>query len=198
MFDKKIVDAYKEISAPEELKERVMSSCLDEKTSERGSFSRNLRMYATLAACFVLIVAFSVFAVGNFGDLSVSVYGKTLTSEPMALSEPDTAPIAYSAGPRMVRRMTVPLELEVDSETEISVSGGVMRVCDAVTEEELYSGTGEYTASADLIVYWTVDADEEETHFEMAVNGRKKSYVLLLDYDEEAELWTICRKKTER
>ena len=173
MFDKKTVDAYRSISAPDELKEKVMASCLVEKTSEKRSFFGNMRMYATLAACFVLVIVFSVFAVGNFGDLSVSVYGKTLTSESMVLSDSEIEPIAYSVEPRTLGRTNVPVELEVSGETAISVSEGMMKVYDAKTEEELYAGT-EFTAVEDVLIHWTVDADEAAKHFEMTINGRKK------------------------
>ena len=70
----------------------------------------------------------------------------------------------------------------------------MMKVCAAETEEELYSGT-EFTAEENVLIYWTVDADEAATHFEMAINGRKKSYVLLLDFDENTKQWAICREK---
>lgn len=153
-----------------------------------------MKMYATLAACFVLIVAFSVFAVGNFGDLSVSIYGKTLSSQPVILSESGVAPATYSTEPRMAGGTTVPLELKISSETDISVSGGFMKICDAKSEEELYSGT-EFTAQTDLLIYWSVMADNEKPHFEMTVNGQKRSYVLLLDFDENTKEWTIRRQK---
>lgn len=121
-------------------------------------------MYATLAACFVLVIVFSVFAVGNFGDLSVSVYGKTLTSESMVLSDSEIEPIAYSVEPRTLGRTNVPVELEVSGETAISVSEGMMKVYDAKTEEELYAGT-EFTAVEDVLIHWTVDADEAAKAF---------------------------------
>lgn len=194
MFDKKTVDAYKQITAPDELKEKVMAACFVDKAPEKRNFFGTMRMYATLAACFVLVIVFSVFAVGNFGDLSVSVYGKTLTFEPMVLSNSEIEPIAYSAEPRALCRTSVPVEIEVSGETEISVSDGMMKVCAAETEEELYSGT-EFTAEENVLIYWTVDADEAATHFEMAINGRKKSYVLLLDFDENTKQWAICREK---
>ena len=126
MFDKKTVDAYKQITAPDELKEKVMAACFVDKAPEKRNFFGTMRMYATLAACFVLVIVFSVFAVGNFGDLSVSVYGKTLTSEPMVLSNSEIEPIAYSAEPRALCRTSVPVEIEVSGETEISVSDGMM------------------------------------------------------------------------
>lgn len=193
---KKTVDAYKQITAPDELKEKVMASCLVDKASEKRNFFGTVRMYATLAACFVLVIVFSVFAVGNFGDLSISVYGKTLTSESVVLSDSEIAPLAYSVEPRAIGRTSVPVEIEVSSETEISVSGGQMKVCDAKTEEELYSGT-EFTAKGNVLIHWIVDADEAAKHFEMTVNGRKKGYVILLDFDENAKQWTICRKQAK-
>lgn len=66
MFDKKTVDAYKQITEPDELKEKVMAACLVDKAPEKRNFFGTMRMYATLAACFVLVIVFSVFAVGKF------------------------------------------------------------------------------------------------------------------------------------
>jgi len=196
MFDKNTVDAYKNITAPDELKEKVMASCSSDGTSEKRSFFGNMRMYATLAACFVLIVVFSAFAVGNFGDLSVSVSGRTLSSQPVVLSESGITPITYSTEPRMASRTTVPVELKTGRETDISVSGGLMKICDAKSGKELYTGT-EFTAHADLLIYWSVTAENENPHFEMTIDGQKNSCILLLDFDENTKEWTICRKKAK-
>lgn len=64
MFDKKTVDAYKQITAPDELKEKVMAACFVDKAPEKRNFFGTMRMYATLAACFVLVIVFSVLPSG--------------------------------------------------------------------------------------------------------------------------------------
>ena len=106
MFDKKEIEAYQNISAPDDLRERVLSACEEGGSGKRG-FAGMVRMLSALAACFVLVAVFSVFAIGNFGTFSVSVDGKTLTENGMTLAanEGDVAPLAM----RMLSGKEVPL-----------------------------------------------------------------------------------------
>ena len=54
MFDKKTVDAYQNIKAPDDLKEKILSSYAVSKAPERRSWMKNMRLISSLAACLLL------------------------------------------------------------------------------------------------------------------------------------------------
>lgn len=195
MFDKKEIEAYQNISAPDDLRERVLSACEEGGSGKRG-FAGMVRMLSALAACFVLVAVFSVFAIGNFGTFSVSVDGKTLTENGMTLAanEGDVAPLAM----RMLSGKEVPLLFTLSEKTEFSVSGGTMRMFDPETNALLASGST-LVAENDVMIRWTVLAEADETEnavlsFEMTVRRGKKSDTVLLTYDAASQDWTILRK----
>ena len=193
MFDKKVVDAYQNIKAPDELKEKVLSSCTASKVPERKSWLKNMRLLSSLAACLLLAVAFSIFASRNFDEVSVSVGGKALASEPVELSELNISPALYSAEPRVFYEADVPVEIRVNGTTRISVSGGMMKISDADTNEVLYTGS-EFTTDEDVLIHWIVNNGTETKQFEMLIDGHKKDFVLILNYDENTGRWTICEE----
>lgn len=193
MFDKKVVDAYQNIKAPDELKEKILSSCTDAKAPERRSWMKNMRLLSSLAACLFLAVVFSVFAMHGSGETSVSVRGRALASEPVELSELNISPALYSAEPRAFYEAKVPVEVKVTGKTRISVSDGVMQVCDADTEEVLYTGC-EFTTEEDILIQWIVNSGMETERFEMQIESRKTNFVLVLSYDEDTGRWTICEE----
>lgn len=194
MFDKKTVDAYQNIKAPDDLKEKILSSYAVSKAPERRSWIKNMRLISSLAACLLLAVAFSVFAIRNFGEVSVSVGGKSLASEPVELSELNISPALYSIEPRVSYEANVPVEIRVTGETRVSVSDGTMVISDADTGTVLYTGS-EYTAGEDIAILWTVSSGTDTEQFEMLIDSSKKDFVLVLNYDENTGGWTI-RKET--
>ncbi len=196
MFDKKTVDAYQKITAPDDLKEKVLASCLAAKEPEKRNWMKSMRLISSLAACLILAVAFSIFAVKNFGEVSVSVGGRTLMSDPVELSEFNISPALYSVESRVAYRTSVPVEVSITDETQISVSGGMMKICDAKTGEKLYTGS-EFTAESDVVIDWTVETETDEKQFEMLIDGQKKTYILVLSWDDDTGCWTIAGKQTD-
>lgn len=196
MFDKKTVDAYQKITAPDDLKEKVLASCLAAKEPEKRNWMKSMRLISSLAACLILAVAFSIFAVKNFGEVSVSVGGRTLMSDPVELSEFNISPALYSVESRVAYRTSVPVEVSITDETQISVSGGMMKICDATTGEKLYTGS-EFTAESDVVIDWIVETETNEKQFEMLIDGQKETYILVLSWDDDTGGWTIAGKQTD-
>ena len=193
MFDKKVVDAYQNIKAPDELKEKVLSSCTASKARERKSLMKNMKLLSSLAACLILAVAFSVFAMRSSGGVSVSVRGRALASEPVELSELNISPALYSAEPRAFYEADVPVEVRVTGKTRISVSDGTMQISDADTGEVLFTGS-EFTTEKDVLIHWIVNNVAQTEQFEMLIESHKEDFVLILSYDENTVRWTICEE----
>ena len=192
MFDKKQIEAYRNISAPESLRDRVMAADTGRETSEKRSLAGTIRILGTLAACLVLVAVFSVFAVGNFGDLSVSVDGKALSYTEMTFYETQSYAMQIA---RMPVSTEIPLSFAIDRETTFSVSAGIIEMMDAGTEETIASGTS-LAASDDVRILWSVEANEDNCVFDMTVESGRKTETIRLTYKADERVWTICRVPT--
>ena len=83
MIDRKIIDSYKEIKAPEELRQRVMES--SSVVPQKKSFA-SMRNLSLVAACFVVVCC--LFAFGLF-DEQVNIDVDTLPVYVSAVREGD-------------------------------------------------------------------------------------------------------------
>lgn len=193
MFDEKETRAYRSISAPADLRERVLSSNAGA-LSARRNFSGMLRMASSAAACLVLVIVLSVFTVGNFGDVSVSVSGETLLPESSASVYPEHGVAPLRAQPTeksMDPSVSFPIALTFSEKTEISVSEGEMKM---TTDGEVSFGTV-LTADGYTLIEWYINPDDTENAFVMTLRGALKSETLTLAYDGTADIWTVLREK---
>ena len=191
MFDQKEIRAYRAISAPKDLRDKVLSSCAEQ--PKRKDSHIYMKWASSIAACFVLVMVLTVFAVGEYGSISVSLSDSTLAKEQSVVYIPNggVQPISLS---RELADTYIPLTL--DGHADLSVSGGVMQIVDPDTDEALYTGT-EYSMDGKTLVRWTVRADDTAQIFEMTVRGRFETEKIILSYDESDHVWTITRVDAE-
>ncbi len=190
MFDSKDIAAYQKISAPANLKEKVFSSCTEER-NHSWTQSRTLRTVSSLAACFILVICFSMMAIGNLGSAGVSVSGKTLDAGETRTVSGGIAPLSA----RTISCVDVPIEIDVKGDTKISISNGVLYVLDGEKGEisaTVLSGTV-YQTDTDTSFVWTVGAEAEETKFTMTVESLLAKEIVTLTYDENTGEWGISR-----
>ncbi len=204
MFDEKAIESYKQVTAPPELKNRVM------KSYQTGhAKSNNIRLYKSLslvAACLVLVFAVSVFAGRDGGRIPVTMNGTTISETPMAISmagpmtaladgSEDTGIMTASFGRAMQPQVSIPLVLECTSETKIAVSDGEMQVFDVNTGELLFAGS-EYIAEGTVSLQWNVEAGEsaEEGAPYLYMTAKGKTQTLQLQYEETDGVWMIYQK----
>ena len=191
MFDEKEIRAYRSVSAPADLRERVLSSCA-ERPRERRSFSAMIRATAGAAACLLLVVVLSVFTMGNFGDVSVSVSGETLLPEGSASVHPEhgVAPLsAQPTGKSITPSVSFPIALALSEKTEITVSGGEMKM----TADGAVSFGTALAADGQVLIDWYINPDDTENAFVMTLRGALKSETLTLAYDKTTDTWTFLR-----
>lgn len=204
MFDEKAIESYKQVTAPPELKNRVM------KSYQTGhAKSNNIRLYRSLslvAACLVLVFAVSVFAGRDGGRIPVTMNGTTISETPMAIStvgpmtaladgSEDTGIMTASFGRAMQPQVSIPLVVECTSETKIAVSDGEMQVFDVNTGELLFAGS-EYIAEGTVSLWWNVEAEEsaEEGAPYLHMTAKGKTQTLQLQYEETDGVWMIYQK----
>ncbi len=114
MFNKSQIDAYSNIKAPDELFQKVINS------KPKESKIYYLPLAVSFVACLMLIFG-SVFYWGSYNP-QVTINGQNLTESvvfydisPAKVSDMRSSPV-----------LSVPIELELDEETTISVSAGVL------------------------------------------------------------------------
>ena len=199
MFDEEMKKAYQKTAAPAELKERVM------KNYQAGNAkSSNVRLYKTLqamAASLVLIVSVTAFSNHQGNKVLISMDGNQLTAQPMVLMSENaggTEGVAMASFGRMAAdKICVPLEIDVSSESTISVSVGEMQIYAAVDGELLFAGT-EYTAKEDVSVKWYVEKQmtmpENEKEMQMSVSQKGTKDILQLEYVQTDDSWVIYER----
>ncbi len=189
MFNQKEIAAYRSISAPDALRDKVLSSGVNMAPQKRNP-REYMRWVSSVAACFVLVAVLTVFGAGSFGHVSVSLSGSELHEDKSM-----TYVLNGGAQPISVHRerteTTIPLSL--DGHAELSVSNGVMKIVSEDTEEVLYTGT-EYSIDGKTLVNWVVYADDDAKTFEMTVRGAFKTEKIILTYDAAENEWTVIRK----
>ncbi len=190
MFDPKEIEAYRNISAPEGLREKILSC--DTAVVQKRNRAVFLKQISTIAACFVLVAVLTVFAARDLGDFSVSIASGEIPQGRTVAYEPDSSAEQALSVTRDPEETIISLTL--DGNAELSVSDGTLHVVDSETNEILYTGTA-YSARGETLVYWTVRADETADCFEMTVKGAFKTETIILSYSESDGEWTLTRTK---
>ncbi len=194
MFDQKEVEAYRKITAPADLRERVLSSYADIPSAGWNPYSM-LRMASSVAACLVLVIVLSVFTIGRIGDASVSVSGETLLPECSASVQPEygVAPLSVQQiAKSMTLSVSLPITLTLSEETVISVSDGTL--CMTGDDQETVSLGSSFTADGNITLNWCLESDGTKNAFVMTLRGTLKSETLILAYDDLSGDWTLTRK----
>ena len=192
MFDKNTIESYKNIKAPQELKNIVLNKCAqaEKQKTVKPSNRRHLMQLAMASAC-LLVVAAVVFISLNRVDLyNVSVEGKSITQSLMEI--PDKTPAMIRSD--VISEISIPLEIELSTETEISVYGGEMQVVNPVTEQTTDIGT-KFNLSTNVKLFWTVSADTNNMEFKMILKSAEKNSQILVRYDINNAQWTISQKR---
>ena len=87
MFNKNALEAYQTITAPDSLKERILTAA-----QKRASFSKRLSVYGSLVAGIVLLCVCGKLWFYPTSDVNVSVYDATTVATPIStvtrISEP--------------------------------------------------------------------------------------------------------------
>lgn len=174
MFSEDQIKQYKRITAPSEMRERVLTSVTVQNKKRRTHVYR----YAGIAACLVLIIAISL-VFNSMGSVNVYSDGQVITENGVPV---------YSAVSAMSARglFGISLEAELDGKTVISATEG-----DVYVNGQLSSG--EIDAEKVSIVWDIVPTDTERTYVLTFKNSRGTTEVTLL-FNETAG-WMLCCDK---
>ena len=169
MFTEKELTAYRNIKAPDELRQKIIGN--------QKSNKRIISVIATVAACFVLII--SGVAINN-NQSNIIINGQKLNSR-----------IEYNLASSMAKSVsstvTVPLRLKVKESTTVSVTDGLICI-DGNTSKEA-------TITSSTEVLWEVEPTTENSEFIMLITDKKGVQKVTLKYNNEKI--TITKEKTK-
>ena len=191
MFDKKEIEFYRSISAPENLRERVLSSW-EEKQPVSLIFPHMFPMAWSVAACLVLVIVLFVFQTKNLGEVSIWVSGNAILPESSTSVYPEhgVTTLRHSETEETISpSIAFPMKFMLPEETEISVSSGEMEM----TIHDTVSFGTILTAHNEILIIWHINPTDAEHTFVMNLQGDSKSETLTLVYDETTDIWTISR-----
>ena len=177
MFSEEKIRAYRSVKAPETLHDAVLAS-----SRKEGSLRSVGKRMLPVAACLVLCVSLWLLNPWQT-EIAVRFDGKPL-EETVTLARADASPLRRSAP-----TLSVPVELELGEETEISVSKGNL-----VLEGKESAST--LTVGGTVAFVWEIPSEDGAfpCYMEMDRNGSKT--VIELRLDEKTGF--VIAEKTEK
>ncbi len=195
MFDERKIKAYKNITAPDELRERILNAPQTSENSglHKHSITHKVCRLAATAAGLMLVVGLPIFMLNKDSAPEVSFNGQQLTAEKISVSGINFG--ASVASTRSCATAEIPLELDIDRPTEISLTGGIMKILQPDTDSSLYNGIN-YTTDCDVSIQWSIDALETSQKYCMTLDDNKNTFEITLSFDEAAGEWNLsCEKE---
>lgn len=188
MFDKEQSAAFVSITAPDELKEKILAM-------EQGSKRKPHIIIGICAAACLLILA-AIPLSGRLLQKNPVFYanGTIIESDALLLSESGGASMATFA--RSVPKYTAEISAEFPEKTVLTVSDGTMELVSLDSTEVIGGGT-ECTTEGGIIIRWIVDIPENTAEYYLTAdtNGDKQRFVLYYDFGKAA--WYIMQKNNQ-
>jgi len=166
MFDKKQMDAYSNIKAPDELFEKV------ENAKPKKSKVYLIPLVSSLAACLILIFGVAVFFSSGFNP-NVTFNGQSLTDTVVFY---DISPIS-AMDMRSSPMLCVPIELTLDDEPVVLISEGILILENG---ERVQQGTFE----GNVTLMWEIERTGDFPESKMALTSEKGSKEITLTQNE--------------
>jgi hypothetical protein len=190
MFSDSEKKAWKSISAPEELRERVLK--LGETGSCKKRFdisSRSLNRFGTIAACFVLMLVLSAaLFIPKNDDFTVSFEGTVLGDNTVEFTPEPSGPAIVLTREVDPIRQTFEFVIEAKGETAVTVSGGDLYRIDG--ESTLLCVGGSHTFDRNAVMVYTVSANDGD-EFQITIQRGKNTQIIKITYNELTNSWSV-------
>jgi len=158
MFADEQIKAYRNIKAPNELRKKIVKPQSNKKW---------LYTIIVVAACFIFMIT-GILIDSQHNNIVIN--GQQLKS---SIEFYDTAP----AFERTVSSaVSIPVEIKVSQDTNISVDKGVISIDGS-------DSTKEICISDSAIIWWEFEPTEDSNVFEMLISNKKGVQKLTLEYD---------------
>ena len=175
MIERKEIDAYMSIKAPDSIKEKLMA----EQAKYNRRISSKVRMFYTIAAALLVVVLVYAF----IPNAKTEVYCRgVLLTEKSAVIKEQTNPNARIAPVSLVTGEEIKLDIKTDKEIEITVSNGTLS-----TKER--DGVKSITVNSDTELSWWVSLDSGIGDYTLTVD--EDSYCI--SQNNKAQ-WVLSKK----
>lgn len=180
MTDNRIKEAYRQIKAPDHLKERVMQIQPRDTKILAFPVDRLIKSVASIAACFMIVavIAVALFVNGN-NPAAIIISGETVGESPVEIIDP-AAMRSFVAPASLDGTVSVEFTLESKGECRASVNCG-----EIADEKEIYS-------DGDTVVWNVFDIPKEGAMLYLEYGNKTSTYTL--NYIEETGVWTINKQ----
>ena len=152
----------------------------------RPNFVRHITRWGSIAACVAVMIAI-VIATRVGGD-DVRLYGESITDAPRTITEFMPRSFTHSVDPISITAVSLPLELEFDRSTTLTLQNGSMEVLDEAGNT-VYSGE-QYTVKGAVSVCITLPPDTTQ-----CIITTDRGYNIVLRQDEASGLWYVNIEK---
>lgn len=192
MFDRETIDAYKSISPSNEMKDNILHQYAGRK---KKSIYSQLRPIAGIAACFI-VVLLAVSYFGSNASISITSKGNLVSSIPIAVTLEDVPYNQSTQSISMFRMLEaasncIALDIDVDKQTEISVSDGILLLNNAELGKVFYAGETCIVDSSTL-VYWSIEGLSKADAFTLRLTTNGETTNLLLTFDQNSGSWMLA------
>lgn len=147
---------------------------------------RNITRWGSIAACVAVMIA--VVIATRVGGNDVRLYGESITDAPRVITEFMPRSFTHSVDPISITAVSLPLELEFDKSTTLTLETGSMEVLDEAGNT-VYSGE-QYTVKGAVSVCITLPPDATQCKI-----TTDRGYNIVLRQDEASGLWYVNIEK---
>ena len=168
MFTDKEISAYRNIKAPSDLREKIVSA---KKVSNKMVYS-----ISAVAACFIFVTVGFIISNQNYIVINGQKLNKSVTFYDTASSYTRTVSSSIS----------VPVEIKVSRESKVSVSDGFLSI-------EGFNASKEVEVTSSAIIWWEIELNEADNEFTMKITDKKGVKWVTLKY-ENAKI-TVTKEK---
>ena len=176
MFSDKEIQAYKKLSAPPDLYNKIKSSVAKKSRLRMSVF---VKTAGAIAACFVIATVVLIFGINKSPDITCN--GQSLQSSVLFY---DVSP---ATDMRESTALVVPFTFELREDVEITLSRG--RLVDA--DGEAIDGTFE---KGETDVWWEIPRSEKYMDCEMILKGKKNTTTIKLTCDNTEKTIKVTKK----
>ena len=181
MFDERAVSAYRSITAPSDLKEKVLAQQKSAKAVKEQQKRKKLRLTRQLsaaAACLVLMVgAWSM--TREQDGLESGIHATVLADEAQGM--------VRMAG---VDPVTVELNMDFPEGALFTCRDGELLVQGEDDITPVSRGNA-WRTEGKALVLWQVPAFDTAQTFELTVDAETESVTVVLSYDTEKDCWAV-------
>lgn len=169
MFNKAEAAAYQSITAPAELRDKVLEAAQKAEKFRLVSRQKHIRAISSVAACLLLAVA--IFVYPFVAQNKITVNGDKLTSSGIVLNL--NQPVAAST--RSADSVTVEINVSAKNIDDVAVSHGSVE-------------SGENTT-----LVWVLELTDTDAEPTLTFSKNNRIHTVTLKFDTADELWKVFR-----